>query len=79
MADVINIEKMRSKGMRERCSVHALLDQAEKLLIVQEAAIRQWTRFLDKRSADPQLTVLANSLAHLRRHLTLIRTEVREN
>ena len=59
--------------MRRQPSLEELLEEAETLLIMQQAALRSQCR---DGESESRLITVANTLDHLRTHLGLIKTMI---
>jgi hypothetical protein len=69
---IIDLAAFR-KGEAQQISLVDLLEQAEALVILQEAVLDQSALMGSRRKADYRVSMVANSLHHLHRHLTLIK------
>jgi hypothetical protein len=69
---IIDLAAFR-QGEAQEISLVDLLEQAEALVILQEAVLHQSALKGSQREADDQVSTVANSLHHLHRHLKLIK------
>jgi hypothetical protein len=71
-ADIIDLAAFR-KNESQELSLSDLVEQAEALVILQEAALDQSLSRLPASKSDHRVVTVANSLQHLRRHLGIIK------
>ena len=67
---IIDLAAFR-QGEAQEISLVDLLEQAEALVILQEAVLHQSALKGSQREADDRVSTVANSLHHLHRHLKL--------
>ena len=73
MADILNWNAVRPRP-QHRPSIEELLEEAEALLVMQQAALRVCRSPETPHESDTRLMMVANTLNHLRTHLGRIRT-----
>jgi hypothetical protein len=72
MGEIIDLTTFR-KNESQELSLVDLLEQAEALVILQQAVLDQSRSNTPQSEPDPRVMTVANSLQHLRRHLGLIK------
>lgn len=73
MAEIIDLRTVQRSDPPEGCSPLELLEQAEALVLLQEAVLHQFRSTTGQSQADNNLIAVENSLQHLYRHLGLIK------
>ena len=75
MADILNWNAVRSRAVRQP-SIEELLEEADALLVMQQAALKACRSREKPDESDNRLMMVANTLNHLRTHLGRIRTRL---
>jgi hypothetical protein len=75
MADILNWNLARPRPDRQP-SIEELLEEAEALLAMQQAALRDCRSPETTPESETRLIIVANTLNHLRTHLGRIRTMI---
>jgi hypothetical protein len=70
--EIIDLAAFR-KNESQELSLIDLVEQAEALVILQEAALDQSRSQIPSGEPDHRVITVANSLQHLRRHLSIIK------